>query len=546
MELGGKPDWQDGPGLVESMWRYRILLVVVAVNAAVLGYFLSAQQPKEYEARSRVFLSDPNASVFRDTIRYFADPTRMPRELRRLHSPEVTQRASELLDEEVSAEAIAGSLSADGDAEIEIMFITATARDPDRAAAIATATAQAYQQVVSEAAKSRAQGAIEELGDVRRNLEEQIASANEGLRGDPGDLTLQTQVDVAEQQLIALGGRAEQLAVDAALYGSGVERIEAAEVPGGPSAPNPKRDAAVGGMLGLMAAAAFAWWRAGRTQGADTSEAPASVLGAPLLGEIPSYKSGRGASIPLLTELDPVTAEAYQFVVASIGFALDGSSGKSAIITSAAPGDGKTATALNLAFASARDGRNVVLVDGDERVRGLSMRAGVANDRGLTDLGADGTSLEACSTTVALPGAGHKLQLIPAGKASVDPAGFFRTAQFRKGMAMIKESADFVLVDTPPILSVSDTSAIAGQVDGVILVVNRGTKLGRLKEVRDRLEFVGTPLIGYVFNRGSTRGKQAYYGYGDAARGGSGDGNGKAGWTASAPQAAAPELRRAR
>jgi Mrp family chromosome partitioning ATPase len=78
----------------------------------------------------------------------------------------------------------------------------------------------------------------------------------------------------------------------------------------------------------------------------------------------------------------------------------------------------------------------------------------------------------------------------------------------------VKARADLVVLDSPPILAVADTSAIAGQVDGIVVVVAKGTPLKTLEEVRERLEFVGTPVLGYVFNRADTRAGSYGYGYG--------------------------------
>src|SRR5699024_8892176 len=123
-------------------------------------------------------------------------------------------------------------------------------------------------------------------------------------------------------------------------------------------------------------------------------------------------------------------------------------------------------TTLNLAIAAARDGRRVIVVDGDERVRGLSRLAGFDRERGLTDLANEDVAFEECVYAAELADSG-RLPFIPSGSRIEQTAGFFRTPAFRKAMLRIKEHADLLLVDTPPILAVSDTSAIAGQVDGI-------------------------------------------------------------------------------
>jgi Mrp family chromosome partitioning ATPase len=111
------------------------------------------------------------------------------------------------------------------------------------------------------------------------------------------------------------------------------------------------------------------------------------------------------------------------------------------------------------------------------------------------------------------------VRFVPVGQRTIDPAGYFRTGEFHRSMSLIKDGTDVVIVDAPPILAVAETSAIAAHVDGIVLVVTRGTRLSRLEEVRQRLEFVGTPLIGYVFNRARSSKRDAYtYSYKEPSR----------------------------
>jgi Mrp family chromosome partitioning ATPase len=87
---------------------------------------------------------------------------------------------------------------------------------------------------------------------------------------------------------------------------------------------------------------------------------------------------------------------------------------------------------------------------------------------------------------------------------------------FKRALAKIRDSADMTVIDSPPMLAVSDTSVIAAQVDAVVVVVNRRTSIARLVDLRQRLDLVGAPLIGYVYNRDTSRRSGAYgYGYGD-------------------------------
>jgi Mrp family chromosome partitioning ATPase len=106
----------------------------------------------------------------------------------------------------------------------------------------------------------------------------------------------------------------------------------------------------------------------------------------------------------------------------------------------------------------------------------------------------------------------HALSVLPAGSRVESTGGFFRSPGFRKVMTTLRSSAPVVLFDSPPVLAASEASDIASQVDGIVLVVARGTPLALLEETRSRLEMTGTPLLGYVFNRAVPGGGR--YGYG--------------------------------
>jgi len=184
------------------------------------------------------------------------------------------------------------------------------------------------------------------------------------------------------------------------------------------------------------------------------------------------------------------------------------------IVTSAGPSDGKSVTALNLAIAALQDGRKVLLVDADERMRQLTRDSGVNPSPGLTDVADERIPYEGCQSIWKLS---DRIQIpfMSAGTPLTDPASYFRSPGFRRAMGRIRAHADLVLVDSPPLLAVADASAIAAQVDAVVVVVNYGTSLKVLDEVRHRLDFIGTPLIGYVFNRAPASGSgYGYYRYG--------------------------------
>jgi capsular exopolysaccharide synthesis family protein len=276
--------------------------------------------------------------------------------------------------------------------------------------------------------------------------------------------------------------------------------------------PRPVRNAAIALVLGVIAAGAWAWWRSEQDLRADDRNTPAAILDAPLLAVVPEY-ADVGANGPNPADAHPESgaAEAYHFAVSSLSFALEQIGGKTVVITSAAPGEGKSVTALNVAFAAAKDGRRPLLIDADERARGLTRLSGLGIGLGLTDLTNGRPTEDVIGDWQMLNDS--TLPFVPAGSRLDDSAAaFFRSTTFRDALPQLTADYDMVIIDTPPAMSAAETTDIAAQSDGVVLVISHGTPVRDIHDARQRLEISRTPILGYIFNR--ARGSTGAYGYG--------------------------------
>lgn len=515
---------QSQSGLLTVFWRHKYLVVAITVLFGLAGWGVSHLQPTMYNAQAGLLLDDPRStSVFDERRQTVLDPARYVRNRAEyMTSTGVLARASELLDGRLSVEQIRARVAAQPSRELDLVTIDALDPTPTGAAELANTIGRAYELEVREASTAASERSTEQLSISRQELQERIDALDESLEEaaeadwDTGELVagLNSQRTALVNQLLSLDSQIDQISVDAALYGSGVQLFERAEPPVSPAQPRPMGAALVAAFLGFLAAMALAWWRTEHRQNADDRLDPAQALGVPLLGEVPEFSSaGMTSTLPAHDARHTVVGEAYHFLVASLGFALNEQGGATVLVTSARPGDGKTVTAANLAIAAMRDGRRVLMVDADERARGLTKLTGVPPEPGLTDLADDHMPVSLATSHMPL-GEDDGLAVVPAGRPLEDPAGFFRTGQFRRAMTRVKQDVDLVIIDSPPVLAVSDTSAVASQADGIVIVVSRGTPLRMLREVRERLEFIGTPALGYVFNRADPRRKGYGYGYG--------------------------------
>jgi capsular exopolysaccharide synthesis family protein len=218
----------------------------------------------------------------------------------------------------------------------------------------------------------------------------------------------------------------------------------------------------------------------------------------------------RSGVVPTLSAPLSFEAEAYHYVAAALELSLRELTGTTVLVTSLAPQEGKTITALNLAIALARDGMPVLLVDADERQRGLSQLIDTGNKPGLRELIRGDTPIEECMQYYHIRD-GMGLQMIAAAPQVTEPAAFYRTRGMGRALERLKQTGQIVLIDSPP-LSVSETSTMAGQSDAVMLLVSRGTSPRDLRRALHRLDLVGASVCGFVFNRAKVEGPRVGYG----------------------------------
>jgi capsular exopolysaccharide synthesis family protein len=505
--------WVQGPSLVDAVWRYRYRVLLAAVVCGVLGFLLSGLRAPQYTGVTTILFRDPSESQIFDTGAVEADPERLiPQQASRVLSRDVLQRAARNLNGE-AVESLERKVGVEPDVQLNRMVITGTDAAPAAAAEIANTVAVAYERTIAEENTTQFEEAGRVLQQQMNGLNEQVAELDDRLRTNPDDPVAASRLRTYESSLLALETRASELAANAAARGSGVLFREEAIPPEEPSSPKPLRDGILVAALGFAVASSVAYARSTSRRRIDGRADPASVLDVPLLGEIPTFSelsAGAGSMLP-----GSEASEAYELVLASVDFSLTGDRPASILVTSAKPGDGKTSTALQLAVAAARQSRRVTLVDGDVRAHGLSTMLRADEHNGLMHL-AHHAGLDECTRRYRLSETAQ-LAFVPTGApggAAVtgSPASLMRTPELKHAFDRIKGDADLVIVDSPPVLTVADTTMLASYVDAIVLVVDRNTELEELVKVQERLAFVPTRVLGYVYNR-AVQGRDRYYPY---------------------------------
>ena len=242
-------------------------------------------------------------------------------------------------------------------------------------------------------------------------------------------------------------------------------------------------------------------------------------FGVPIVGHVPFITEQRLKSIPAGNVIDRTAvsvhlprshpAEAYRAVRTAICFSAFGGNLRVISVTSPAAGDGKSTLALNLAISLAQSGKKTVLVESDFRRPKVHKLSGVDNKCGLVDVLRGDVELADAIKDTQVP----DFFVLPCGKRPKDPAELLAKPQYEHLLQVLREQFEYVIIDTPPVLAVTDPCGVAARVDGVLVCMrlSRHTRdLGRrtIEQLRD----IGATISGIVINGVEERDA---YGYGN-------------------------------
>lgn len=233
-------------------------------------------------------------------------------------------------------------------------------------------------------------------------------------------------------------------------------------------------------------------------------------LGVPILGHLPvivneSRRSKKKDAVPSTVDQMVCThhrpkstySEAYRAVRTALNFGIRGEGHKVIQITSPDPGDGKSTLSSNLAVAMAQSGRRVLLVDADFRRPRVHRLFGAEPGIGMSAVIKGAADL----SEAVIPTEVDNLFLLPCGPRPSNPSELLSSTRFSELIHVLREQYDIVIIDTPPVLAVTDPCVVAPRVDGVVLLI-RITKHVRphAKRALESLESLGANLIGIVVN----------------------------------------------
>ena len=346
---------------------------------------------------------------------------------------------------------------------------------------------------------------------------------------------LKRQADTDQSLYIGVLQRMKEAQVAAGMTASNIRVVDPAQVPDGPAKPRVKLNLAIGLILGLSVGIGLAFLQEYLDNTLKTPDEVESLLRLPSLGLIPSMhlngssktsaaglatlNSGSNGSYWFALQKNPLAAEAFRSLRTSILLSANPVP-KVLLVTSALPGEGKTTTTVNLGATLASLGGRVIIVDCDMRRPTIHRAAGVKNSPGFVQCLTGRTSLsEAILQVDGIP----NLSVIPCGPIPPNPAEVLSSPKTSELLRKLHEEFEYVLVDSPPILSVADSRILATLTDAVVLVTRAyETPYEVVRRARSLLYGAGARILGVALNDVHLRkkgygGKYGYYeqyGYG--------------------------------
>ena len=493
--------------------KWVILLVVLLTPASAV--WLSLRQEPLYEASAEVLLRHENLAASLtglDDATFSQNPVRLTdtqAELARV--PAIAERVLQANGiTAMTPDEFLGASDVSANPDADLLEFSVTDPNPGLAARLATAYARhytLYRLELDTAAFSRA------LRDAEAGLAELEAAGQE-----------------KSPLYVSLVDKAQILRTAEALQTSNAFLVRPA-TEGGQVSPQPLRNGALALVLGLLLGIGLAFlWEALDTR-LRSAEEIGAALGLPLLARLPEPPRRLRSKERLVTIDEPRSAEAEAFRVlrTNLDFVNLERKARSVLVTSAVEEEGKSTTIANLAVTLARTGRRVVLVDLDLRRPILHRFFALEQRPGVTDVALGQVALDDALQRIAIvdPGDGAPaegngggsavegfLEILPTGPLPPDPGEFVATSALADILRQLRERADFVLVDSPPLFHVSDALAISAKVDALLLVARLNVlRRPMLRELRRLLAACPAVSVGFVTT--GADGEEGYgYGYG--------------------------------
>jgi len=442
----------DLPFLLNALRRLWWLVVLAAVLGAAGSFGYASLQTPLYTATSALHFSIAQGDSATDLNQGASyTQSQMLSYAQLVEGSLVLQPVIDELDLDTTPHELSRALSVSIPQDTSTMKITATSTDPERAADLAAAVSERLIVVLDEAGSRTADGSP---------------------------------------------------SVVVAIYDDAVP-------PRHQSSPDKTRATLLGGVVGGLVGVAVALLIALLDTRVRNEEILVEAGGDPVLGAVSRAPLLQSRALAAAQEPLSRTAEEFHRIRSALTYANVSSKVRVLMVTAGTPGEGKSTISVNLAMTLAGLRHSVLLIDADLRRPRLHVHAGIDGSVGLTNVLVEQVGLDVAKHSVS----GTTLDVLPAGKIPPNPAEMLTSRRMEELIAEVSGEYDYIIIDTPPTLSVADTNLLAPLVDGVLLVVDATkTRRAALAQSMKILEMGGARILGTVLNRARpARRRDRYY-----------------------------------
>jgi polysaccharide biosynthesis transport protein len=410
---------------------------------------------------------------------------------------------------ELTREHLLGSLPASGDG-------TGQAAEP-----------RDFYQVYLDSLREQIRMNDEQLASMTRLFDQESLAAKAMDKYQIQDGNYRAEIQRKERMFDAVVARLEEISVSKDLGNIKTQLIHPPGT-GYQIAPDMKKSLTTAGILGLLAGLGLAFLVDSLDRRFRSPDDIRTELGLPVVGHIPTIpvsaeqrKSSRKQEDETDTAISPALrvyhhprgriAEAYRAVRTALYFSTRGSEHKVIQVTSPNPGDGKTTLASNLAVSIANSGKRTLLIDADFRRPRVHKVFGLGDGVGLSEVMSGSVELTDAIQETSIEG----LFILVCGRRPANPAELLTSSKFQQLVEVLREKYDLVIIDTPPVLAVTDPLAVAPRVDGVLLVIRLGKSARSVaQKALEALDSIGGTVLGVVVNGVGGGSRYGGYGYG--------------------------------
>ena len=513
--MDNSPEGQDSFSLdfrqyLSLFWQWAWLFIIVAIVAGSVSYYVSSRMRPFYQSSTTMLVNEAPATQANDYTSVL-----MSKQLTSTYAQMMVK--DPILSQVIKEVGIGNSINDLKDwidvsviRDTQLIQVTVTTTDPDFSAKIANAMVTVFAEQIQAIQIGRfvqSKAALEtQLAETDKQITlytDKVEKATSTDEKERLDAKLTQYRSIYANLLLSY----EQIRLAEAQSVSSVVQVETATPDPNPVSPKTFLNTILAALAGFLLAVIVIVAREALD---DTIKTPKDIIQKfqiPVLGVINRHPTNDKMPISLSEPRSP-TAEAYRALRTNLNYTSVDHPLKKILVTSAEPGEGKSTTISNLAVVLAQNGSRVIIADCDMRHPRINAYFNLPNRIGMSTLFSHQEVVKSVCQATSLPG----LSVITTGPLPPNPSELMGSKTMQAILTLMEQNADIILIDTPPVLAVTDAAALAPSLDGVVLVVQPGkTRMTAFRQTLEQLSQVNARVLGVVLNNVVTRGKS--YGY---------------------------------